>query len=107
QRLGRTADAAQVNARLKIIEKDMRELHEIVTVRRTNAPDDPDLHVQAGQIMLRAGETREGLRWLQQALKLDPRYPRAHQVLADYFESIGDTRLALRHRQLAGLPPAH
>jgi len=52
-------------------------------------------------IFLRSGQTKEGLRWLYSALQEKPRYRPTHQVLADYYDSIGDKGQAAWHRRQA------
>lgn len=102
ERQEKAADLAEVTNRLKTLEADTRRLHELVVVRNSQRPNDPALHVEVGAILLRSGEKEEGLRWLQQALRIDPLYPRAHAELARYFELNGDAKRATHHRRLAG-----
>lgn len=47
-------------------------------------PTDPALHCTLGQILWRGGQREEGIRWLQSALQLDPRYAPARQALEEY-----------------------
>jgi tetratricopeptide (TPR) repeat protein len=53
--------------------------------------------VQAGRIMLLAGEKAQGGSYLEQALDLDPRLPEAYLVLGQWYES---QNLAVRARSL-------
>lgn len=102
ERQDRPEELAKVSERLKVLEADTRRLHDIVVVQNSQRPNDPALHVEVGAILLRSGEKEEGLRWLQQALKIDPLYPRAHMELAKYFEAHGDAKRATHHRRMAG-----
>ena len=65
------------------------------------APADPAPRLEAGRICLRNGQVSEGLRWLSGVLDLVPDHKPTHQVLADHFESVGDTTLAEHHRARA------
>jgi tetratricopeptide (TPR) repeat protein len=62
-------------------------------------PQDPDLRYQVGVIFLEHGDTDDGVRWLNTALKRDPLHRPTHQALADYYERIGDRQQAAEHRR--------
>jgi predicted Zn-dependent protease len=65
-------------------EKDVKRFHEIVTRDLVKRPHDPALHYDLGRMLLRSGHEAEGLRWLKNALREDPRYAPARQALAEY-----------------------
>ena len=46
-------------------------------------PGDAALRCEAGLLFLRNGERREGIRWLQMALRLDPGCEAARKALAE------------------------
>ncbi|MFO0843001.1 MAG: hypothetical protein U0797_11500 [Gemmataceae bacterium] len=94
------ADAAQKKAdRITADQKLMFELSEQLQAR----PYDADVRSQIGQLMLRNGETREGVLWLESALRADPGFAPAHKALAEHFERANQPELAARHRRsLAG-----
>jgi type IV pilus assembly protein PilF len=50
----------------------------------------------------RTGQTTEGLAWLSEILRLDPRHAGAHRVLAEYFDRVGQPLRAAAHRTAAG-----
>ena len=52
-------------------------------------------------IVLRAGRPREALRWMLNALQLDPEHVPTHRLLAAYYREAGNPILAARHRALA------
>jgi Flp pilus assembly protein TadD len=81
---GRDREARQQRQRLHQIEKDLSRFNEIATLQLVHHPTDPALHCTLGQLLLRAGQREEGIRWLQNALQLDPNYAPARQALADY-----------------------
>jgi tetratricopeptide (TPR) repeat protein len=101
ERRGKADEARALQPRLKEIEDDIQRIQEIVGVRMQQSPHNADLHYEAGMISLRAGAAKEGLRWLQSALRENPRHVAAHKALAGYFQKIGEPGRALRHQELA------
>jgi tetratricopeptide (TPR) repeat protein len=101
QGLGKADEAARVEERLRLMQKDIARLHEIMSGEMQRAPHSAALHTEAGRIWLRAGAAAEGLRWLHSALKEAPDYAPAHQALADFYVSTGERALATRHLELA------
>ncbi len=80
---GREEEAARARQAVERIRADLQRVSEL---RRQIAasPRDASLRCEVGQIFLRNGQTREGLRWLQSALQLDPGHAEARQALARY-----------------------
>jgi tetratricopeptide (TPR) repeat protein len=75
-------EAEKVNARVAQIDADVRRLgqvHQEVMKR----PNDAALRCRGGLLFLRNGERREGIRWLRQALRLDPGCQEARKALAE------------------------
>ena len=64
-------------------------------------PDDPELRFEIGQILFQYGAPEDAVRWMRATLELNPNHVGAHRALAAYFERIGDSAGAARHRQLA------
>jgi tetratricopeptide (TPR) repeat protein len=98
QALDRTEDARKYWTKLERIDADRARLKELRTAIQ-KAPDDAALRYEMGSILLRNGQDREGLRWLDSALKADPRHGPTHAALADHYEKAGNRRLASYHRQ--------
>lgn len=98
---GREADAAEVKAEIDRMTRDINRLRDIFSDGLANRPSDPGLHAEVGRIFLRAGEPREGLRWLGEALRLDPNHAPAHAELAAFYDRHGDKARADEHRQKA------
>jgi tetratricopeptide (TPR) repeat protein len=96
---GQIDAARKIEERLRQMKHDIDRIQEIVTRKMQEAPHDPALHYEAGTIALRAGAVDEGLRWLQSALKEDPQYLPAHRALAEFYERVGHTGHAARHRR--------
>jgi tetratricopeptide (TPR) repeat protein len=87
---GRAEEARRERQQLEQMEQDLKRFHEVVTKEIAQRPTDPALHCKAGQLLLRAGQREEGVRWLQSALRLDPRNAEARQALADYVRQSKD-----------------
>jgi tetratricopeptide (TPR) repeat protein len=79
--LKRREEAEALNARVAQLDADVRRLGE-VQQEVMKRPDDAALRCEGGLIFLRNGERREGIRWLQMALRLDPRCEAARSALA-------------------------
>ena len=63
-------------------------------------PNDPDLAAEAGDLLLRLGEDRRGVYWLNKALSIDPAHAASHRALSAYYERTNDpVRLESRHRR--------
>lgn len=101
EQLGQTEESRQHLERFHQIEADMKLL-DATFQAMVKAPSDPAPRLEAGRICLRNGQVSEGLRWLSGVLDLVPNHQAAHEVLADYYESIGDNALAEYHRARAG-----
>jgi tetratricopeptide (TPR) repeat protein len=102
---GKEAEGKEVQARQIQQDQDMKDLDGLINGKMQQSPFDPTLQCRAGVIAMRSGDPKEGLRWLESALELDPNYAPAHEALADYYQRIGDPGRAARHREKAK-PPA-
>lgn len=100
ERLGRAEEARKCRARLDDLRADQKRLLE-VTKEIMDRPREPGLRWEAGTILLRNGQPREGLRWLHSALREDSRHAPTHEALAKYYESIGRGDRAASHREQA------
>jgi tetratricopeptide (TPR) repeat protein len=98
---GKMEEAKEESNRLKQLEEDMRTLEQMAGGKMQQTPHDPALHYQIAQIALRTGQVEEAVRWLQNALREDPNYVPAHQMLALYYQRIGKPILASQHREQA------
>jgi tetratricopeptide (TPR) repeat protein len=99
-RRGPPAEARALRERVRRLQADMARMSRL-TDRLQRRPADPDLRRQIGDLFLRIGEDREGLFWLQSALRADPRHVPTHLALAGYYERHYQPSLAGRHRRLA------
>ena len=97
-------DEARVEqARVEELKKDSLRVRHILVYDMQLRPHDPDLHAEAGRLSLRLDQPEDGLRWLESALRLNPRHRGAHEALAEYYRRMGNQGLAARHRELAGI----
>jgi Flp pilus assembly protein TadD len=81
---GQEEEAQQQRRQLQQLEDDASRFSDIVTKYLGERPTDPSLHCALGELLLRAGQREEGLRWLRSALQLDPNYAPAHQAVEEY-----------------------
>jgi predicted Zn-dependent protease len=80
-RLDRPAEAEKFDARVKQLDADLVRMAAIrnEVIKR---PNDAALRCEGGLLFLRNGERGEGLRWLQLALRLDPKCEPARAALS-------------------------
>jgi tetratricopeptide (TPR) repeat protein len=101
QRAGKEPEALNEQQQIKKLETDLKTLSDIATQRMSQAPNDPALHYELGAILLRNGFVDQGLHWLNSAVNLQPNHAPAHQELAAYYQRVGNSEQADRHRRLA------
>lgn len=85
EKSGRKEAAQRQRLQLQQMEEDVSRFNEIVTKEIAQRPTDPALHCKLGQLLLRSGQREEGIRWLQSALRLDPHYAPAQEILTDLY----------------------
>ncbi len=90
ERNGHEEEARRQRKQLQQMEADSSRFNEIVTKELAQRPTDPALHCTLGQLLLRGGQREEAVRWLQNALHLDPNYAPAQQALADCLSQAKD-----------------
>lgn len=98
QQVGKAEEGQTCLARLERLQAEMDRLQEVKRLI-AKSPRDAALRSEAGQILLRNGQEREGLRWLESALQEDPQHAPSHETLANYFEKTGKIDLAAAHRR--------
>jgi tetratricopeptide (TPR) repeat protein len=77
---GHAKEAEEYRARARRIEEDRKRLDELRAGVLT-APHDASLRCEMGLILLRNGQDKEGVRWLESALREDPGHEAARQAL--------------------------
>ncbi len=107
RRKGKAAEVQAVQKKMGQIQDDTARIREITGKQMSAAPDNPALHAELGEIFLRSGATKEGVRWLQSALRLSPLHAAAHRALAEHYQQAGQLSRAADHRRkAAGATPA-
>jgi predicted Zn-dependent protease len=104
ERLGRLAETRDMRQRLRQIEQDLRTLEDVHRQVHRD-PQDPGPRSRVGLILLRNRQDKEGLRWLDSALRLDPLHRPSHEALAEYYLRQGDDERATYHRRQAATSP--
>ncbi|MCS7040725.1 MAG: tetratricopeptide repeat protein, partial [Anaerolineae bacterium] len=97
QRLGKADESRAVQKQLVQIERDQKRLTEIISEDLTRMPANADLMCELGQIYLRIGAVVDGLRWLEAALRLDPRHRPTHEALVAHYRATGQHSRAAKH----------
>jgi tetratricopeptide (TPR) repeat protein len=100
-RNGKKAEIAKQQEALEKMQADAARLEELLSVGLPRDPDNPALYHEVAMIALRAGRSREALRWLRNALQVDPGHAPTHRALATYYYQTGNPILSARHRALA------
>jgi tetratricopeptide (TPR) repeat protein len=98
---GKAAEAAKEEEAIRQLEADLHRINDLVNGRMQATPNDPAVYHEVAMISLRAGRPKEALRWLQNALQIDPAYEPTHRALASYYYESGNPVLSARHRAIA------
>ena len=101
--MGRSEAAAQCEARLAELRVE-DGIGGRLKLRARDNPGDVEVRWDLWLWSLRNGESTEGLAWLTEILRTDPRRPEPHKALADYFDREGQPRRAALHREVAAHP---
>lgn len=101
QQAGQPTAATEQLQRAEAVKQQSMQLADLRTRRLAERPLDPTLSTEMGSLLLKTGNTVQGLRWLEVALSLDPGFRPAHEVLAVHYETAGDRGQAEYHRRLA------
>jgi Tfp pilus assembly protein PilF len=96
-RCGRDDEAKAYNERFQQLMKMERRLEDL-HAEVLREPENADLRMEIGEIMLEYGSTKAGVNWLLSALLYDPQHIGVNRRLAEHYEHEGDTKLAAAHR---------
>jgi predicted Zn-dependent protease len=86
---GQAKEAEEHLARTKQIDEDRKRLDEL-RLATMKAPHDASLRCEIGIILLRNGQDKEGVRWLQSALREQPEHGAARQALEEHYRRSSD-----------------
>jgi predicted Zn-dependent protease len=100
QQVNKTKEAEKWFARLREIEAEQKKL-KALSNRLLQNPANADLRCEMGQIYLRNDLPNDGLKWLNSALRENPRHRLTHITLAAYYNKIGRQDLAAPHQWMA------
>lgn len=98
QQSGRGDQAEEYYARFSKMQDALIRLEELKRVVHQKS-DDPEIRYELGHLLLRHVSREEGVAWLQSVFYYAPNHEEAHRTLAEYYEKIGDTKLAEQHRR--------
>jgi tetratricopeptide (TPR) repeat protein len=96
--LGKAREAAKWQKRLRQLDEQL-DLRTRYIADAARAPHDPYPAYKAGKISLKLGMEADGVRFLESALKRNPRYRPAHRALVDFYRSIGQPEVAALHEK--------
>src|SRR6266540_3993386 len=94
RRLGRQAESAEYERRMKQINQDARRLDDLMRNKLVVKPFDPELNYEIGVIYDRLGEETQAAQWFARALKHDPNHQKALKAAVKYLEKAGDKERA-------------
>ncbi|MBC7854199.1 MAG: tetratricopeptide repeat protein [Pirellulaceae bacterium] len=98
--LGQRAEAAKY---LKISQEKLarfNRVHDLV-VKVAQSPQNAQLRFEQGNLYAEEGQMEEAAAWWNMAARFDPQLQAAHEKLAEYYVSKGDSERAEHHRGLA------
>jgi tetratricopeptide (TPR) repeat protein len=101
EQTGQLDEARALEPRVKKAREDLARLQDLVNQELPSKPEDAGLWYEGATILLRAGSAAEGRRWLENALRFNPRHVKAHEALAESYRRSGDAARAAKHQKLA------
>lgn len=100
ERKGKTDEAAELRKQMTEITKD-QEAATVLVRKIAQYPDQPVHRCDLARILLRNGMEQEAKRWLDTALRTDPRFVPALNLSAEYYDKLGDLTRAGEYRKMA------
>jgi tetratricopeptide (TPR) repeat protein len=99
---GKKAEAKKYLDESNRVEKELDEIKTItLQIMQMQFRKDAALRCKAARILMRNGQEKEGKRWLDDALRVDPQFAETYLLLADYFERAGQPDKASLYRRRA------
>jgi tetratricopeptide (TPR) repeat protein len=96
---GREDEAAAALRRHETDKALLKRANELLKEEADHPTDDPASAFEIGTALLRVGQDRLGLFWLNNALERDAAHQPTHKALADYYEAKGERDKAALHRR--------
>jgi tetratricopeptide (TPR) repeat protein len=103
---GKLEESKQLTAQAEKLKEVHEKIHEIVTRKMSETPNDPKLHCELGVLYHLVGIEEPAERWLLSALKKNPNLPEAHETLAQIYDANGKSEQATFHREQAKRLPS-
>jgi predicted Zn-dependent protease len=97
---GKKAEAEKVQATVKRLSADGIRFNELNDQLKQH-PYDLKIRCDIAKLYEDEGSDKDAVEWLRSALKFDPAYPLANQLLAEYYERSGQPALAAPYRRYA------
>ena len=69
--------------------------------RITHAPKNLEARFELAELLRGKSRQSERIKWLRSIIEIDPKHSAAHAALAEHYERIGDTEMAMKHRALS------
>jgi Tfp pilus assembly protein PilF len=98
---GKAADAAEQYKQARQFQADTDRFRELVNGPLRTSSASAALFHEIGIIALRAGQTREALRWFERGLAVDPDHLPTHRTLTVIYQELDNPGPAARHRAIA------
>jgi tetratricopeptide (TPR) repeat protein len=106
QQQGRPQEAATAFKRYQEQNAMLLRSYQLLQQEARHPSRGPETVSEIGILLLRMGQDKQGLYWLDRALQRDPHHQAARRALADYFERKGDYQTAAAHRRFLTAPVA-
>jgi tetratricopeptide (TPR) repeat protein len=92
--------ARAIEETVRRLEKESHELDDLMDQFRER-PYDPTIRCEIGRVCLRQGNNQQAFHWLKSAHRIAPGHALANQLLAEYYERIGQPAQAAPYRLAA------
>jgi hypothetical protein len=102
--LHRDGEAEVYRRRSEMLNETYRRLNENMG-KVINQPRDPDLRYEVGKLLFKVGRREEALRWLINALLLDPSRKDIGQTVVECLHTLGDPKLESLYRDALHASP--
>lgn len=99
-------ESARATAEFVFVKEATKASVEIprLTAQLTGSPDDIELRFKLAKLSWQYQSRSVGLRWFQELLQRAPNHQPTHEILSDYYQSVGDEKLANFHRSQSQVP---
>lgn len=103
-RLNRLTEAQTYQDKVNAIDRQHKALKQVLQ-KVIASPNKAAPRCQAAEVFFKAGDDKEGMRWLDSARREEPQSPDVHRVYARYYRDHGQPELAKEHEKLLPKKP--